>query len=140
MSVWQSDAAGPALCGSEGALVSVCIDVEPRDLEELLDALAHLEFPINPQIYHDAALVRRYADGREASEPATIVEFPAYEERLEEIRGILVAYGFGSGRLHVAEMLNEIHTDCYVEAAPAGADYQARLVRKRVNGRVAAAR
>ena len=31
-------------------------------------------FPINPQIYHDAG-------------PATMVEFPAYEKRLPEIRG-----------------------------------------------------
>jgi len=35
-----------------------------------LDALAHLDFPINPQICHDAA-------------PATFVEFPAYEKRLQ---------------------------------------------------------
>jgi hypothetical protein len=114
--------------------------VEPRDLEELLDALAHLEFPINPQIYHDAALVRRYAGGREESEPTTIVEFPAYEERLHEIREILAAYGFDRDRLHVAEMLDEIHTDCYVEPAPDGAGYVTRMVRKRINGRVAAAR
>ena len=43
------------LCGREGVLVSVSIHVDPRHLESLLEALAHLQFPINPQIYHDAA-------------------------------------------------------------------------------------
>ena len=49
----------PALSGSEGTLVSVSICVDPRHLEPLLEALAQVSFPINPQIYHDAALVYR---------------------------------------------------------------------------------
>ena len=77
MSVWSTAVqATLPLLGTEGALVSVSISVEPPRLEALLDALAHLDFPINPQIYHDAG-------------PATLVDFPAYEKRLPEIRGLL---------------------------------------------------
>jgi hypothetical protein len=75
MSVWSTATAAPLpLLGSEGALVSVSISVEPLRLEALLDALAHLDFPINPQICHDAG-------------PVTLVGFPAYEKRLPEICG-----------------------------------------------------
>jgi len=52
MSVWQCSPPASALRGSEGELVSVSISVDPRDLEALLDELAHIGFPINPQIYH----------------------------------------------------------------------------------------
>ena len=51
-----------ALCGREGPLLSVSISVDPRHLESLLEALAQLTFPINPQIYHDAALIYRFPD------------------------------------------------------------------------------
>ena len=59
MSVWPSvpSTHSPALRGSDGELVSVSVTVEPRDLEDLLEALAALDFPVNPQIYHDAAVV-----------------------------------------------------------------------------------
>lgn len=97
MSVW-STAAVPAplpLVGSEGKLVSVSISVAPLRLEALLDALAHLDFPINPQIYHDAG-------------PATIVEFPAYEQRLPEIRGLLETCGFQSESVSATAMLESM--------------------------------
>jgi hypothetical protein len=72
MSVWSTAVTAPLpLLGAEGALVSVSISVEPPRLEALLDALAHLDFPINPQIYHDAGPV---------ANPAAMVEFPAYEK------------------------------------------------------------
>ena len=69
MSVWQCTPSASPLCGSEGELVSVSISVDPRDLEGLLEALAHISFPINPQIYH--------ADGH-SPQARTVVEFPAY--------------------------------------------------------------
>jgi hypothetical protein len=95
MSVWPKlEPASPSLSGSEGALVSVSIGVAPRYLESLLEALAQLPFPINPEIYHGAA--------------ATLVEFPAYAGRLEEVRGALDAYGFDRSSLHVTSMLDEI--------------------------------
>jgi hypothetical protein len=96
MSVWST--AVPAtlpLSGTEGALVSVTISVEPLRLEALLDALAHLDFPINPQIYHDAG-------------PATLVDFPAYEKRLPEIRGLLETCGFPAKSVTARAMLESI--------------------------------
>jgi|SRR5579872_3851279 len=73
-------AQGPALFGQDGELVSVCVSIEPRLLEDLLEALAALEFPVNPQLYHQTAHVS--------------VEFPAYATQLENIRGVLAMNGF----------------------------------------------
>ena len=57
MSVWPiSLSTSPLLTGSEGALVLVSIHAEPRLIESLLDALAQVDFPINPQIYHNASM------------------------------------------------------------------------------------
>ena len=77
MRVWPKTTDGPLLSGSKGALVSVSINVDPRHLESLLEALSQVSFPINPQIYHDALLVYRYADEREETEATTLVEFPS---------------------------------------------------------------
>jgi len=118
------------LSGAEGALVSVSVSVEPPRLEELLDALAHLEFPINPQIYHDAAVIYRYADDHEETEPATLVEFPAYENRLPEIRRLLESWRFPSDSLQATAMLDCMHSDAHLEAAPAGSPYRFRIRRK----------
>lgn len=65
----------PTLFSSEGELVFLRISVEPRLLEDLLEALAQLSFPVNPQLYHRPAQV--------------VVEFPAYLDRLEEVRHAL---------------------------------------------------
>ena len=55
MSVWPKILPStPSLSGREGDLISVSINVDPRYLESLLEALAQVSFPINPQIYHDA--------------------------------------------------------------------------------------
>ena len=131
MSVWLSPSAGhPSLSGSEGALISISVHVEPRRLEALLDALAQVDFPINPQIYHDAEVIYLYADGAEQKQPATIVEFPAYQARLGEIQRTLESYGFPPDSLHFAEMLDEIHCESRPEPAPPGAEYVARIRRK----------
>ena len=121
MSVWASSIAGnPALETSDGVLISVSVSVEPRLLEDLLDALAHLQFPINPQIYHDAALRYVHADGREEILPTTLVDFPAYAGRLPEIRRMLESYGFAPESLQVTGMLDEIHAGCVPESPAAG--------------------
>jgi hypothetical protein len=100
MSVWSTAVPAPvSLLGNEGALVSVSISVEPPRLEALLDALAHLDFPINPQIYHDSGPV---------AQPAATVEFPAYEKRLPEIRNMLEACGFPGKALAALAMLESI--------------------------------
>ena len=131
MSVWQGDIAeSPSLNGSEGALISVSVSVEPRYLEDLLEALARLQFPINPQIYHDAAVRYLYADGREEIEPTTLVDFPAYASRLPEIQKVFEAAGFSPDNLHVTSMLEEIHADLAPEPAPAGAPYASRVIMK----------
>jgi hypothetical protein len=132
MSVWSYAPAthSPALHGSEGELVSVSVTVEPRDLEDLLEALAALDFPINPQIYHDAAVVYVDHGGGRRVEPATMVEFPAYAERLPRIRSVLEASGFGSQAISVSPMLDEIHAGEHVEPAPPGAAYAYRVLRK----------
>jgi hypothetical protein len=124
------------LCGREGALVSISISVDPRHLESLLEALAQASFPINPQIYHDAALVYRFADDHEESESTTLVEFPAYEGQLKEVSRSLVSFGFDPACLHVSGMLDEIQAHHPLEPAPAGSRY---LGRYRVKRRAAAA-
>ena len=81
------------LSGNEGELVSVSVDVEPRSLESLLEALSQVDFPINPQIYHGAI---------------TTVEFPAYESRMEEVRRTLTACGFDPGNVHSVRMIERV--------------------------------
>jgi len=75
----ESTAAVP-LAGAHGELLTVSIVAEPRDLEDLLDRLGQSQYPIDPQIYHDAQV-----DGH----TATVVEFPAYGGWLDEIRQLL---------------------------------------------------
>jgi hypothetical protein len=132
MSVWSfvHRTHSPALLGSQGELVSISVTVEPRDLEDLLEALAALDFPINPQIYHDAAVVYVDGGGGQREEPATIVEFPAYAGGLPKIRSVLEASGFGSQAISVSPMLEEIHASDRTEPAPPGAGYAYRVLRK----------
>ena len=132
MSVWPKPVpVTPPLSTAEGTLVSVSIHVEPHDLESLLEALAQVSFPINPQIYHDAAMLYRYPDGREESEPITLVEFPAYAGRLDEVRRAIDAYRFEPDCVRVTSMLDEIQSDLHLEPAPSGAQYTARYRLKR---------
>jgi hypothetical protein len=132
MSVWPKTLpATPSLSTAEGALVSVSLHAEPHCLESLLEALAQVSFPINPQIYHDAALVYRFADGREQTVPITLVEFPAYENRLDEVRRTVEAYGFPPDCIHTVGMLDDIQSDLQREPAPEGAPYVSRYRVKR---------
>jgi len=127
MSVWPAAAApAPSLSSREGDLVLVSIDVVARDLEALLEALARVDFPINPQIYHDAEMVYRYTDGGEKTEPITLVEFPAYAGRLREVSDALAAFGFDPGCVSVTGMWEELHAESVAEPAPPGAGYVSR--------------
>lgn len=124
MNAWPTARnAGSVLSGAEGELVSVSIVVEPRLLERLLDVLAGLDFPINPQLYHQAALVYVYADGREQVQPVTMVEFPAYAGRLHEIRQALEGLGLDPQALAYKHVLEGIRSDFDVKPAPPGAPY-----------------
>lgn len=97
MSVWQTvPASNLSLRGVDGELISISIPVEPSGLEELLETLASLSFPINPEIDHAAA-------------PGTVVEFPAYAGDLEEVTSALRRSGFDASRIRVRGMLEEIH-------------------------------
>ncbi|MBZ5723380.1 MAG: hypothetical protein LAP87_00140 [Acidobacteriia bacterium] len=118
-----------SLSGSEGDLISISIDVDPRDLESLLETLSQTSFPVNPQVYHDAVMVYQYADRREEV-ATTLVEFPAYAGRLEEVRRALEAYGFDPASAQAAGMLDAIHAECLPEPAPAGAPYLSRFRRR----------
>jgi len=81
------------LSGQEGELVSVSVAVDPRFLESLLEALAQVTFPINPQIYHGTV---------------TRVEFPAYATRVEEVRHALAARGFEAAQVRCVSMLEKV--------------------------------
>jgi hypothetical protein len=95
MNVWLSPASsGFNLSTSEGELLAVSIRVDPRRLEALLEALALVPFPINPQIHHGAE---------------TVVEFPAYRNRVAEVERVLETSGFAPQSLHSTTMLEEIH-------------------------------
>ncbi len=119
MSVWPvTEPTGAALATSDGPLVSVSIDVDARHLEQLLEALAVLPFPINPEIYHDAAVVYRLAGGAEETRETTLVEFPAYASRLGEVRRALESYGFDPSAAQVTSMLEEIRAEAGAEPQP----------------------
>jgi hypothetical protein len=95
MSVWLNPAAsGFNLSTNEGELLAVSIRVDPRRLEALLEALAQVPFPINPQIHHG---------------PETVVEFPAYRNRIGEVERVLETSGFAPQSLHSTTMLEDIH-------------------------------
>ena len=81
------------LSGSEGELIQIRVSTEPRSLEELLDCLASLSFPINPQIYHGVP---------------TTVEFPAYGNRLREVQDALRACSFDPDSIRVSSMIQAI--------------------------------
>jgi hypothetical protein len=82
-----------ALHSKEGELFLVRISIDPRQLEELLDSLAHLDFPVNPQIYH--------------TKP-TLVEFPAYAPWLDGVYMRLALDGFERDSINVRPMLAAI--------------------------------
>lgn len=81
----------PALFGREGELISLMIATEPKLLEDLLEALASLDFPVNPQLYHRPAEV--------------LVEFPAYSSQVEQVRDALLRQGFPNDQIQVSRPL-----------------------------------
>ncbi len=125
MNVWPATRPPdcPSLVGSEGELVSISLAVEPRLLERLLELLAVLPFPVNPEIHHDAQIARLFPDGRRETEPATIIAFPAYASRLAQVREALASAGFDPASAWASNMLERIHSD--YEAGPVlpGAPY-----------------
>jgi hypothetical protein len=115
-----------ALSSEEGQLLLISVAVEPRRLEFLLETLAGLDFPVNPEIYHDACLVYEYADGRREQVTATLVEFPTFERHLADVRRAIDAAGFDAASVRAINMLDDIHSEHVSEPAPAGSNYVAR--------------
>jgi hypothetical protein len=68
-------------------LIVARVLVEPRHLEELLEGLAGLDFPVNPELQHRTGSV--------------IVEFPAYAGHVEAIRNVIRRLGFDEQSLNV---------------------------------------
>lgn len=93
MSAWP---AACTLATNEGELVLIRVSVEPRLLEDLLETLAELPFPINPQIYHEVRTTQK-----------TSVEFPAYGSWTGSIRSALATAGLAA-QLSVHPMLEEL--------------------------------
>ena len=93
MGVWHAVSSVSSLNGSEGELVSIRVSADPRALEEVLECLAGLEFPVNPEIFHGIP---------------TIVEFPAWEARISEVRAALRAWGFDAECVAVSRMADAI--------------------------------
>jgi hypothetical protein len=73
--------------------VSIRISIEPRLLEETLEALAAVPFPVNPEIFHGWP---------------TVVEFPAYRSRLGELRNVLQRARIPTQGIEVSRMLDAI--------------------------------
>jgi hypothetical protein len=112
MSARSENHSGEAvLRGAAGELVSVRITVEPRMLEDLLEALARVPFPINPQIYHQAVLVGLNSEGKRESSAATLVEFPAYRNDLEQVRNLLESSGVNAYNFSVRGMMENIQAN-----------------------------
>lgn len=83
--------ATPLLFGLNGELILVRIAVDPRQLEDLLDSLANLDFPVNPSLFHKPGSV--------------IVEFPAYAGHVAQVKSALQSNGFDPDSVDVYGML-----------------------------------
>lgn len=82
-----------ALRGAEGELVLIRVSADARHLEDVLEAIAELPFPINPEINHTNGGAR-----------CPSVEFPAYSQRVPEVEATLAARGL-SGEICRMEVL-----------------------------------
>jgi hypothetical protein len=83
-----------ALFGPEGELISLTIATEPKLLEDLLEALAGLDFPVNPQLYHRPTEV--------------LVEFPAYSLQVGQVREALEREGFSGAGVQIARQVAQM--------------------------------
>ena len=98
---YTEDPCAVPLAGAHGELLTVSIVTEPRDLEDLLDCLGQSQYPIDPQIYHDAKVEDR---------AATLVEFTAYGGWLGEIQQLLDSSKDGRKTVRIRK--------CLTHAAP----------------------
>ena len=80
-------ATGPVILGANPGEVLVRFSVEPRSLEDVLDTLAGLDFPVNPNILHHTAIVS--------------VEFLSALCDVNKIESALAMFGPSAGPLEV---------------------------------------
>ncbi len=92
MSVRNTEPA--CLTGSEGELLSIHIFAPWRDLESVLEALARVDFPINPEITH--------------GQPLTEIAIPVFSNQVGEVRGALSGNGLSHCRMEVRSFLREL--------------------------------
>lgn len=80
------------LCTADGELLDLSVAVELRQLEDLLETLARLPFPVNPEIQH---------------RPHSLaVRFPAYQRRMPGVIRSLEEAGFTRDVLTVRAALS----------------------------------
>jgi hypothetical protein len=127
-----SQTARASLTGADGELVTVSIAAAPRLLEALLEALSELPFPVNPEIYHHGGVTRVYPDGRRETDPAVIVDFPAYAGNLGAVRSALEARDFPPESAWARNILEQIHCEDDAGPAPEGAPYVSLVRRRRL--------
>lgn len=84
------------VAADHGELLCIQYPVEPRLLEETLEALAHAPFPINPELRHPTP---------GGSSWRTVIEFPAYADQLEALRRTLRAFGLDASAFTASPML-----------------------------------
>jgi hypothetical protein len=75
----------------------VRILTDPRRLEDLLEALATVEFPVNPQLYHNLSRV--------------LVEFPAYACQIDRLKRLVSANGFEEDAMRIRGPLDPVDAD-----------------------------
>jgi hypothetical protein len=86
---------GLRLCSpEEGELVLVRVCVESRQLEDVLEALAGLPFPVNPDLQHDGL--------------SSTIEFPAYDSRLDEVMEALQPFDLPISTISMLETIRGI--------------------------------
>jgi len=83
-----------AIRGRDGDLVSVRIPTDVRHVEDLLEVLATAGFPVNPQLHH------RVSD--------VVVEFPAWEYQVPQLRAHLDAGGFAADAIQICGPLDPL--------------------------------
>lgn len=75
----------------EGELLMVRIEVDSRHLEDVLESLASLPFPVNPDLRHIGL--------------RSIVEFPAYEKWLEFVAAALTEFELTLETFHMLDAI-----------------------------------
>lgn len=88
-----------SLAGEHGELCWVRYAVEPRLLEDALEALANAPFPLNPELRHPLPGEGTWR---------TVIEFPAYAGQIDDVSSTLRHYGLDAQALTVSPMVEQL--------------------------------